>query len=221
MLKICANILAVVCLVASAMAQEQQSSPKHNTLGVGVSAIIGDVTFLEPGVSFSALYARRISSLLELEAATQFTAWSHYNTTGEPRSLFPFTSYGWMTSSSSFTADVGALFALSGQRERTEGWRIGAGLALRWFNHSHIFNPYVPYKDGLDNRYNVSSYSNYWSLGGNVKIEYIFPLGSTSDIALRGQVTVMAPPFVDNGTTPNRWSAGLSASLGAFFRVGW
>jgi hypothetical protein len=211
---------------------EPGSMPQAH-LGWGLSYTVSDVSSYQLTLNISAFGAYTISPFLELAFAVHF---NQSSISEESKGYLPV----FQTSSATFavTSTERIAYSVSGDvtlflspfATSDTDWRklrIGVGPSSRVLgmilstNNINIFN---------GERFYVVRNTRQHSIGGHLVVEYLLPLSSNVDIALRGQAVAFAPSFYTIGdkipiaqtqlySIQNIFNTVQTISLGAFLRI--
>ena len=238
---LCNALLAALFLVSflapqHILAQETAaSSPVQfsNHASWGVNYAGGDASYGRGVLMLSTSYGRQILPWLELEAAAQGFAFSEGFSSSIPQIPSAINvqgsngpAYSWNSNTAFF--DISAMM----QPFQGVGLRFGIGptvriwesarLSVGWGSRQFQGQPMETFVSIQNERFRA------WQFGANAKIEYLIPISQQCDVAIRGQVHIVAQPFtVTDVVSPypipytlNWRPFGGGASLGAFFRIG-
>jgi hypothetical protein len=225
-------LVTVVCLMTSSPIYGQevkqptfQTSMRH-VVGWGIHYAGGDITFGRVGLMLSTLYSQVIDSVVSIEGSVHFLG-----RTSRLYSLQTVNNLDFTIIASSVTADVSLLF--NGNTISIQGLHGGLGCSIRQSSITrtgHQISSFGVPELVIEQQYR-------WELGANAKLEYVIPMGESTELGLRGQFHLFASPVVgsspslspyllDYNTFHNSQDVrlihtGHSASLGVFLRVGW
>lgn len=188
--------------------QESTSIVKETTpflrhhVGMGLSFAGGTPTLGGNGAMLSALYGYAITPMIEAEFSVNYLGRTNASTVQSTRF-----ANGW-------TGDMTFMFRLFDASDR---FCIGFGPSLLWqgFTGGSGFSTDP---NGAAMRNPLQTFESM-SLGGNLKLEYLFPLSQKMDLGFRGQVHLALEPFSGTSYVPN--SVSGSAGIGIFLRGGW
>lgn len=180
------------------------------SFGLSYQQSVGAPYFsLQLSPMFSALYAHKFSSWLEVEAAVHFTGRSN-------SSNVPFGS----SMSLAQTFDISAMITpFAESKNGLERLRIGGGVSLQ--NGTFTGTGAVANPQGVWELRDI--FSSYQRWGANLKLEYLMPISSNVDIGLRAQAYIFSDPLLKQGnyTVVGRTSLLPTVSIGGFIRFGW
>jgi hypothetical protein len=190
----------------------------------GLGYGLGDASFDRATIMVSTAYSHRFSSLWGIEIAGHYLGRTFINNFGG--------NIAASGQQDSFTGDASMMFRpfgvaedLAAQTTTTPSGKfsLGIGPSVRVRSLSLYSSVSVFQSQPL-----ITSYPNTVSIGGHFKAEYAFPLSNSSELGLRGQIHLFAPPFVPQGQQPELITTripffqggGGSVSLGGFLRFG-
>ncbi|MCU0424486.1 MAG: hypothetical protein MUF71_02550 [Candidatus Kapabacteria bacterium] len=196
---------------------EQRWTPQNRlSTGVGVMGIVGGN---KGALSLSAMYSRTLLPLLEVEIAFQKAGSSSFYQyiSPSPNSIDQYNLSFWDAT----VYDATLLFSPF-RSGILSGLRIGAGATVQNLQRGMVRE--YPYSSGAQSlnptikTYPPSyySYEERLSLGGNLKLDYVFPLTQMLDLGIRTQAQVLLYRLNDE---PVRVFADGAASIGVFLSV--
>ncbi|MCU0426802.1 MAG: hypothetical protein MUF71_14380 [Candidatus Kapabacteria bacterium] len=171
-------------------------------VGMGLSFAGGTPTLGGNGAMLSALYGYSITPMIEAEFSLNYLG-----RTNSPSVQGTHFANGW-------TGDITFMFRLFDASDR---FRIGIGPSLLWQGFTGGGGSSTD-PNGTTHFTPMQAYEST-SLGGNLKVEYSFPLSQKMDLGLRGQIHLATEPFSGVPYMPN--SVSGSAGIGIFVRGGW
>jgi hypothetical protein len=203
-------MLGIVVMSSASHLMAQERSPKSlHAVSAGVSAFLNNN--VEP--MFSALYARTLSAETEIEFGVQCS--------GVPvSSAATATAPSAESVSQTFAVDAAMLWNPFARLF------IGAGVVARRDGILSAQTTAIVDSQGNTIQLARRHFSDLVGIGGIAKLEYRFGVAENHDLTIRAQYsvhTVVAGMILweNEPRHPPSGVAFFSASLGAFFRVGW
>jgi hypothetical protein len=199
---------------------QDRGSIKHY-FGWGGNIAEGDITFgRDQGeLLLSFLYSQKIAPTNEIEISLHRLAVQRYrdfNGRILPDSL-PYTALTWQGDVSWMFQPFTGIF---------KNIRIGIGPTLRLHTLNLVDKQYASKIISTKDTINVPSleqtvFTELFSIGANIKAEYLIPLSENVELGVRGQLHTFLPPIHSHGMFQFAVSqvSGL-ASAGAYIRVG-
>ncbi len=176
---------------------------RKHSIGLGSGVLTGDAATGRTALLLSGFYAYSFSPTLDGEASLQQMLMPLVGT--DPRVSF-------LALSTATTFDM----TLMTKPVASSQFRYGVGASVRWQQSGIKATSLSLDSAGQSKDKDLVMFQNTAAVGLSVKLEYLLPISSLVDIAVRAQGHIFAPPFFGQNFHVPANLPGGSASIGLF-----